>query len=122
MPSLFLQLANLHRPRREGHEAGDGDRLVIASLRGAVAQIGGDAEADLDKLSQVTSDLADAIVAGRVPLPVANINTLAQAARAFSIWSPSRLGLLSDSNGASCQPGRPPCWRRGSLLSVVWLT
>jgi predicted RNA-binding Zn ribbon-like protein len=83
MPSLFLQLANLHRPRREGHEAGDGDRLAIASLRGAVAQNGSDAEGDLDKLSQVASDLADAIVAGRVPLPVGNLNTLAQAAPSF---------------------------------------
>jgi len=73
-PSLFLHLANLRRPRRKGHEAEDGDRLPIAGLPGVVAAQCGECRPDLDEISQAASDLADAIVARRVPLPVGELN------------------------------------------------
>lgn len=52
-------------------------------MHGAVAAQGDDSQRDLDKLSQVASDLADAIVAGRVPLPVDELNTLTAASLSF---------------------------------------
>jgi len=82
-PSLFLHLANLRRPRREGHEADDDDRLPIAGLPEAVAAQRGDGRPNLGELSQVASDLADAIVARRVPLPVRELNLLAEGCPSF---------------------------------------
>ncbi len=84
-PLLFLHLANRQRPRREGHEVTDDDDLqAIPGLRRVVTgQRAGDADPDLDKVSQVASDLANAIVAERVPLPVGELNALARAAPSF---------------------------------------
>jgi len=94
-PSLFLHLANLHRPRREGHDAG----IVAAAQRG-------DAEADLDKLSQVASDLADAIVAARVPLPVGELNTLAEASLSFPqlVADPTRAAVTLERTELPAEP------------------
>jgi len=49
----------------------------------AVAAQSGDGRPDLDELSQVASDLADAIVARRVPLPVGELNLLAEGCPSF---------------------------------------
>ncbi len=123
-PSLFLHLANLHRPRRQGHEAGDGDRLAIASLCGASAHSGSDAEADLDKLSQVASELADAIVAGRVPLPVGNLNTLARAAPSFQhlITKPTRSAVKLERSELPAEPTAVLAARVAAELGLADLT
>lgn len=93
-PSLFLHLANLRRARRKGHEADDGDRLPTAGLPETVDAQSGDGHPDLDELSQVASDLADAIVARRVPLPVGELNMLAEGC-------PSLPQLVADPNRAA---------------------
>ncbi len=123
-PLLFLHLANLHRPRREGHEAGDGDRLAIASLWGTAAQSRDDAEPDLDRLSQVASDLADAIVAGRVPLPVGELNTLAQAVRSFPqlVAGPTRAAVRLERSQLVAEPIAALAARVAAELGAADLT
>ena len=95
-PSLFLHLANLHRPRRNGHVADDVDLRALAGFSKPVAtKTGGDAAARLDKLAQMASYIADAITAGRVPLPVGDLNALARAAPSFQqlVAEPTRVAV-----------------------------
>lgn len=105
-PSLFLHLANLRRPRRKGHEADDGDRLPIAGLPEAVAAQSGDGRPDLDELSQVASDLADAIVARRVPLPVDELNRLAEGCPSFPklVAEPTRAAVRLERSELTTRP------------------
>jgi len=105
-PSLFLHLANLRRPRRKGHDADDVDRIPTAGLLEAVAAQRGDGRPDLDELSQVASDLADAIVAGSVPLPVSELNMLAEGCLSFPqlVANPNRGAVRLERNELTARP------------------
>lgn len=81
-PDLVLYLANLHRPRRAGHT---GTPAALAdTLMSLSAHDGGNIRTDqLDQLARVASGLTDALIAGRLPLPVAELNALARPATNF---------------------------------------
>ena len=105
-PALFVQLANLHRPRRAGYEADDGDRQVLETLSETAGRGGGDAAPEVDRLATVVSNLADAIVAQHVPLPVGKLNALAHAATSFPrlVADPTRLALKLERRESPTDP------------------
>jgi hypothetical protein len=81
-PSLFVYLANLRRPRRPGQAAADArDMAGVLARLGAPAD--GIATGRLGELAEITSDIADALTAGRFPLPLAPLNALAEHAASF---------------------------------------
>ncbi len=123
-PSLFLHLANLRRPRRKGHEADDRDRLPIAGLPEAVAAQRGDGRQDLDELSQVASDLADAIVARHVPLPVSELNMLARRAPSFPqlVAEPTRAAVRLERSELTARPSAVLAARVTDELGVADLS
>lgn len=81
-PSLFLYLANRRRPRRPGqaHNTARDLAEVLARVDARIVDIAPD---QLDALAQATSDIADALVTGRFPLPLGPVNALAQRAISF---------------------------------------
>ncbi len=123
-PSLFLHLANLRRPRRKGHEADDGDRLPIAGLPETVAAQSDDGRPDLDELSQVTSDLADAIVTRRVPLPVGELNLLAAGCPSFPqlVAEPTRAAVRLERSELTARPTAVLAARVAAELGVADLS
>jgi len=123
-PSLFLHLANLRRPRRKGHEADDGDRLPIAGLPEAVAAQRGECRQDLDELSQAASDLADAIVARHVPLPVSELNMLAEGCPSFPqlVAEPTRAAVRLERSELTARPSAVLAARVTDELGVADLT
>ncbi len=123
-PSLFLHLANLRRPRRKGHEVNDGDRLPTAGLPDTVAAQSGDGHPDLDKLSQAASDLADAIVARRVPLPVGELNMLAEGCPSFPqlVADPTRAAVRLEQSALTARPTAVLAARVAAELGVADLS
>jgi len=123
-PSLFLHLANLRRPRRKGHEADDGDRLPTAGLPEAVAARRDDGRPDLDELSQAASDLADAIVTRRVPLPVSELNLLAAGCPSFPqlVAEPTRAAVRLEQSELTARPTAVLAARVAAELGVADLT
>jgi len=123
-PSLFLHLANLRRPRRKGHEADDVDRIPTAGLLEAVAAQPGDGRPDLDELSQAASDLADAIVARRVPLPVSELNMLAEGCPSFPqlVADPTKAAVRLERSELTASPTAVLAARVAAELGVADLT
>jgi len=123
-PSLFLHLANLRRPRRKGHEADDGDRLPIAGLPEVVAARPDDGRPDLDELPQLASDFADAIVARRVPLPVGELNMLAEGCLSFPalVAEPTRAAVRLERSELTSRPTAVLAARVAAELGVADLT
>jgi predicted RNA-binding Zn ribbon-like protein len=124
-PSLFLHLANLHRPRRNGRVADDADLRALAGFAEPVAAVtDGDAAADLYKLSQVASDLADAITAGRVPLPLGDLNAPARAALSFPqlVADPTRVAVTLEQSQLAIDPTAVLAARVAAELGAADLT
>ena len=124
-PSLFLHLANLHRPRRNGHVADDVDLRALAGFSKPVAtKTGGDAAARLDKLAQMASYIADAITAGRVPLPVGDLNALARAAPSFQqlVAEPTRVAVRLEWSELATDPTAVLAARVAAELGAADLT
>jgi len=123
-PSLFLHLANLRRPRRKGHEVNDGDRLPTAGLPETVAAQSGDGHPDLDELSQVASDLADAIVVRRVPLPVGELNMLAEGCPSVPqlVADPTRAAVRLERSELTARPTAVLAARVAAELGVADLS
>lgn len=106
-PTLFLYLVNLCRPRRAGHVAHDRDLPGIADLLVRLnAPSGGKVHPELDQLAQAASELADAIVTGRMPLPVDELNAMARRAIGYSqlVADPARVALQLEHTKLPAEP------------------
>jgi len=102
----------------------DGDRLPTAGLPDTVAAQSGDGHPDLDKLSQAASDLADAIVARRVPLPVGELNMLAEGCPSFPqlVADPTRAAVRLEQSALTARPTAVLAARVAAELGVADLS
>jgi len=102
----------------------DGDRLPTAGLPETVAAQRGDGHPDLDELSQAASDLADAIIARHVPLPVGELNLLAEGCPSFPqlIAEPTRAAVRLQRSELTARPTAVLAARVAAELGVADLT